>query len=39
MKRWSTISGIPALAKAEVDFVGWMIRPKGKTVYFLSLIV
>jgi hypothetical protein len=33
------MSRIFAVEKAEVDFVGWVVKVKGKTVYFLSLIV
>ena len=39
VKTWSRISKIPAVEKAKVDFPGWMVKAKGKTVYFLSLIV
>ena len=33
------INRIFAAERAEVDIVGWMVKAKGKTVYFLSLIV
>jgi hypothetical protein len=39
VKTWSRIREITADEKDEVDFAGSMVRPKGKTVYFLSLIV
>jgi hypothetical protein len=39
VKTWSRISRISAVEKAEVDFPGWMVKAKGKTVYFLSVIV
>ena len=39
VKTWSRINRIFAAERAEVDIVGWMVKAKGKTVYFLSLIV
>ena len=33
------IGGILAVERADVDFEGSMVKGKGKTVYFLSLIV
>jgi len=33
------IGGILAVERADVDFEGSMVKGKGKTVYFLSLMV
>jgi integrase len=33
------IGGIIAVERADVDFKGSMVKGKGKTVYFLSLMV
>jgi len=39
VKTWSRIGKIVAVERAYGDFEGCMVKPKGKTVYFLSLIV